>query len=339
MLTPTGPYCQDDRVCTCETGACDFGLHIFRPSSGPFYLVFHFVLLTTAAAALAFASYKGAFHEGFQLTGSWLDMVPAPDWMVVAKVSIQFGDSVAASLLLRALPTLVAGYFANGVIAFVDIRMRDTQCFSDLALGPLASSKSLAIGYVTKLSLLVPITAIDQGHYRLTFVSSVSTLAPLAPVFVAGLFIFESPAAETVLVRFAKVSLAIVCGYIVLFAAVLIVAWPRKRERLLRQTFTIADTVRPLLHSWLMDEPLLDDAMTQQEPEKFQAKVLLVGYLYQLGIIEHAACGGRHLGVELVSDEAGQRFRNIVSVKELLRKQKKHGTTWTQRRSYRYSGD
>lgn len=77
-----------------------------------------------------------------------------------------------------------------------------------------------------------------------------------------------------------------------------------------------------------MDEPLLDDAMTQQHPEKFQAKVLLAGYLYQLGIIEHAACGGRDLDVELVGDEAGQRFRNIVSVNELLKQQNEHSRTW-----------
>lgn len=223
-LTLIGPNCLADRVCTCGTGSCDFCLRIFPPSSGPLYHALHCILLLVAAAALALASYKGAFQEGFQLTGSWLDMVTAPNSLVVANVAIQFGDSVMASLLLRALPTLVAGYFANGVVADVDVRMRDTQCFSDLALGPLASSKALAIGYVTKLSLLVSITAIGQGHYRFTFVSSVSTLAPLAPVFVAGLFIFASPAAETILVRFAKVSLAIVCEYIVLFTTALIVS-------------------------------------------------------------------------------------------------------------------
>jgi len=333
VLIVLGLWCNEYSTCTSETHHCRFALHIFAPISHPIVRLIHLALLAAAIFGLAYASYQGAFRAGFQLKGAWLHAMASRGWLVVGGVAIHSDDSVSAALLLRALPTFMASYFANGVVASIDITMRDNQCFSDLALGPLPSRRSLGLDYVTKLSVLVPIAAIAQGHHRLAFVATVSTIAPLAPVFVAGLFVFESPAKETMLVSFAKVSLVVVCAYILLFMASLVVAWPRKRERLLRQRFTIADTVRPFLHTWLMDEPVLDAAMNEREPEKFQAKVLLAEYLYQLGIIEHATCGGSHLGVELVGNEAGQRFRHVVPVEKLLKRQEQHRKKTTRRSS------
>jgi len=202
------------------------------------------------------------------------------------------------------------------------VRLRDTQCWSSLAVHPCTSSQSLALEYSTMLTSLVPISAIRNGHYRLATVASVATVGPFAPIFAAGLCTFERTAPGTLKVVYSKPAFVMIIIYLVLFALATLLAVPRREELLLRPAYSIADVLKPFSRSDFMYRYKFSSTVAAQTQEMFRAKVLLTEYEYQLGVID-GTCGHKHLGVEAGHAKRGGDLPSIQSAKALVAEQNK----------------
>lgn len=332
--------CKEEGTCTCRTsGRCTFSRRMYPPMSRPAVLSAFLITLLVFTGFCVYIVAKGIFINGQELSGSWLklnstyisngtdadssDADITNGYVIVAGQVITAGDSTTANILFRAFPTYVAGLYAP-YFDGMEIRLRDITWISALAGGPQPSSKSLALDYATQFSFVVPVTACEHRHFRLGLIAFVNTFAPLFPVFVAGMVIFERRSADHLHLIISKASFIIVCIYLLFFLAATVAAWPRKTELLLRPFFSIADLVKPFAHSWLLEEDTtLDSAMSERTRERFRAKVLLAEYCYQLGITK-GTCGKLHRGIDIVGNELGDRYRSVVPANKLIREMRMH---------------
>lgn len=333
-----GGTCKEEGSCTCHNGGrCSYSRFLYPPMSNSVLLSIFLIILLVCIGGCVYIAATGVFMKGYDLTGSWLRLnatyVPnatksdadefTDGYVIVAGQVIRAGDSTTANILFRALPTYFAGLYVPYFDA-MEIRLRDITWISALATGPQTSGKSLALDYATQLSFVIPATACEQRHFRLALVAFVNTFAPLCPVFVAGMIIFERKSAEVLHLSISKTSFVVVSVYLVFFVIATIVAWPRKTELLLRPFYSIADLVKPFADSWLLEEDTdLDAAMCERTRERFRAKILLAEYRYQLGVTR-GTCGKSHRGIDIIGNEEGARYRDILSAQQLIREMKGH---------------
>jgi len=262
------------------------------------------VLLLAMVAALITAVVSGFLGSGALVTDPWLAQSgnTTAGWVSIDNTEeIELSDSYHATLIFRALPVYLSGVYSN-IASMHSMRLCDTQSWSDLAEGPLTSSQSLATEYATKLSFLVPLEACKNGHYRLAAASFVTLLAPLLPGFVSGLCILDRTGTATINVKFSKLQFVIVCLYVAMYAVHWGLGWPLRKELLLRRTLSIADRIRPFLHSRLLNDTVLQTAMADSDRENLHARVRLAGYLYQLGL-RRGTCGIAHVIVDIVGKQ------------------------------------
>jgi len=318
--------CSPDIVCSCSTGKrCRLVSRVYPYISHPLWMAFFMIILAGLVAALIIGATRGALRGGASVTAWWLSpSSTASSWTIIIDgQKVAPADSINANLMFRAVPILVASYYSNAVVANLSKRLCDTQCWSSLAAGPLTSTESLATSYSTKLSFLVPLDACRGGHYRLAAASFVAVVAPYLPVFVSGLCVFHRTGPNTIVITFAKPAFVIVCLYMFMFIVQWALAWPLPRELLLRSTLSIADRIRPFLHSSMLQDEALKVAAAETTQANFYARVLLANHRYQLGE-NKGICGRRHLGVDIVKKGNGEDKPLLMSAKELLTLKPKH---------------
>lgn len=291
-------------------------------------MAFCTILLLLATGLLAFAIMKGALDQGFHLKGPWIleqNDGPAGDW-VFAGVKINSADSTNVNIVIRGLPTVLTQWYVNTQLVNLSMRLRINQCWSDLATRPRTLNRSLALTYSTQMSYFVPKDAISKGHYRLATVSSIAFIGQLWPAFVAGLCSFYRTEPDQVLVTFSWPAFVIVCTFILLSAVALILGWPFEHETLMRESRSIADNLRPFVHSSITSNPSIRYAAICRTRKDMYANVYVKNFLYEL-YLKLSACGKFHLMVDITGHQyegVAIKASNIVTIPNLVASRQKH---------------
>jgi hypothetical protein len=244
--------------------------------------------------------------QGFSVPNDW--SLPA-DWNVTTSVdnhTISLLQPIDAkptlliyALLFRSLPTYAAGLFVNTIIPALDLNMRFMQPFVSMFEEPGKASETVLLAYITLSPLQVPLTAYDNGHYKVSWFSTLNTLSPLFPIFVGGL-LTVSAKGEQVSLSFSLSAYIGIIVSLVLYGVSLPFGFPHPHRLLPRQFYSLADLMAMCHESRFLSSPHLNIASRKVAPTKahMEARILLSRAEFLFGI--YTGRDGRpHLGFDV----------------------------------------
>jgi Protein of unknown function (DUF3433) len=261
------------------------------------------------------------------------------------------------ALMFRSAPTYVAGLFTSTVVTWIDLNMRFMQPFRNMFgegpkksiwqhskdwLGlrtraassasntktpeeertPAKAAESILLAYITVSPMQVPLTAWDNGHFKVCIYSTLSTLSPLFPIFVGGL-LTVTPNEENDRVNF-SFSLSAYIGIMVsltLYSILLPAAIPGAYRLLPRQLYSLADLMAMCHESKFMASPHLDITHRERTPSKqhLEARLLLTDDRFLFGVY-HGRDGHHHIGFDVAQEREPDfgKLKNLrASVKHI----------------------
>lgn len=243
------------------------------------------------------------------------------------------------ALMFRSAPTYAAGLFTSTIVTWIDLNMRFMQPFRNmfgegrkksiwqrsrgwLGWRPRAASsannteppeedrtpakvaESILLAYITVSPMQVPLTAWDNGHFKVCIYSTLNTLSPLFPIFVGGL-LTVTPNEKYDRVNF-SFSLSAYIGIMVslaLYSILLPTAMPGAYRLLPRQLYSLADLMAMCHESKFMASPHLDITHRERTPSKqhMEARLLLTDDRFLFGVY-HGRDGHRHIGFDVAQE-------------------------------------
>jgi hypothetical protein len=281
------------------------------------------------------------FHYGFGSSNHNLPPIDPADPMSTV---------LLWALMFRSAPAYVAGLFTSTIVTWIDLNMRFMQPFRNmfgkgrkisiwqrsrgwLGWRPMAASsannteppeeertpakaaESILLAYITVSPMQVPLTAWDNGHFKVCIYSTLNTLSPLFPIFVGGL-VSVTPNENHDRVNF-SFSLSAYIGVMVslaLYSILLPAAMPRAYQLLPRQLYSLADLMAMCHESKFMASPHLDITHRERTPSKqhMEARLLLTDDRFLFGVY-NGRDGHRHIGFD-VTQEREPDFGKLKSV-------------------------
>jgi hypothetical protein len=180
---------------------------------------------------------------------------------------------------------------------------------------PAKAAESILLAYITVSPMQVPLTAWDNGHFKVCIYSTLSTLSPLFPIFVGGL-LTVSPDDNFDKVNF-TFSLSAYIGIMVslaLYSILLPWAIPGAYRLLPRQLYSLADLMAMCHESKFMASPHLDITHRERTPSKqhMEARLLLTDDRFLFGVYR-GRDGHRHIGFD-VAQEREPNFGRLKDV-------------------------
>jgi hypothetical protein len=229
-------------------------------------------------------------------------------------------------LLFRSLPTYTAGLFINTIIPAIDLNMRFMEPFVSMFEEPGKASETVLLAYITLSPLEVPLTAYNNGHYKVSWFSTLNTLSPLFPIFVGGL-LTVSAKGDRVSLSFSLSAYIGIMVSLVLYGLSLPLGFPHAHRLLPRQFYSLADLMSMCHESRFLSSPHLDIASREVTPTKahMEARILLSRAEFLFGI--YTGRDGRpHLGFDVAKIAIDDP--NKAELTGLVRWIKPHGRLW-----------
>jgi hypothetical protein len=247
--------------------------------------------------------------QGFFVPNNW--SFPA-DWNVTTSVgghTVSLFEPTNAkptllvyALLFRSLPTYAAGLFVNTIIPALDLNMRFMQPFVSMFEESGKASETVLLAYITLSPLEVPLAAYDNGHYKVSWFSTLNTLSPLFPIFVGGL-LTVSAKDDRVSLSFSLSAYIGIIVSLILYSLSLPFGFPHPHRLLPRQFYSLADLMAMCHNSRFLSSPHLNIASRKITPTKahMEARILLSRAEFLFGI--YTGRDGRpHLGFDVAKE-------------------------------------
>ena len=177
--------------------------------------------------------------------------------------------------------------------------MRFMEPFVSMFEEPGKASETVLLAYITLSPLEVPLMAYDNGHYKVSWFSTLNTLSPLFPIFVGGL-LTVSAKGDRVLLSFSLSAYIGIMVSLVLYGLSLPFGFPHPHRLLPRQFYSLADLMAMCHESRFLSSPHLDIASRKATPTKahMEARILLSRAEFLFGI--YTGRDGRpHLGFDV----------------------------------------
>jgi hypothetical protein len=203
------------------------------------------------------------------------------------------------ALLFRSLPTYAAGLFINTIVPAIDLNMRFTEPFVNMFETSGKASETVLLAYITLSPLDVPLTAYNNGHYKVSWFSTLNTLSPLFPIFVGGLLTVFPKGDRVSLVFSLSAHIGIMVS-LFLYGLSLPLGFPHAHRLLPRQFYSLADLMAMCYESRFLSSSHLDIASREVTPTKahMEARLLLSRAEFLFGI--YTGRDGRpHLGFDV----------------------------------------
>ncbi|KAH8665112.1 hypothetical protein BGZ60DRAFT_565279 [Tricladium varicosporioides] len=260
------------------------------------------------------------------------------------------------ALMFRSAPTYIAGLFTSTIITWIDLNMRFMQPFRNMfgegpkvtfwhrlrdAIGfpgpgaasssnntgppeeeriPAKAAESIILAYITVSPLQVPLTAWDNGHFKVCIYSTLSTLSPLFPIFVGGLLtVTPDETYNRVNFSFSLSAYIGVMVLLVLYSILLPAAMPGAYRLLPRQLYSLADLMAMCHESKFMASPHLDITHRERTPTKehMEARLLLADDRFLFGVYQ-GRDGHAHMGFD-VAQERGPDFGPLRNLEDSVK--------------------
>jgi len=274
------------------------------------------------------------------------------------------------ALMFRSAPTYVAGLFTSTIVTWIDLNMRFMQPFRNMfgedlkiskpqrlrnCLGwrrktastanstelpddeerkPAKAAESILLAYITVSPLQVPLTAWDNGHFKVCIYSTLSTLSPLFPIFVGGLLtVTPDNTYERVNFSFSLSAYIGIMVSLALYSILLPTAMPGAYRLLPRQLYSLADLMALCHESKFMASPHLDITDRDRTPSKqhMEARLLLTDDRFLFGVYQ-GRDGQDHIGFD-VTQEREPDFGKLKNVKNSVKHIPPEGFTSTIQRT------
>jgi hypothetical protein len=199
---------------------------------------------------------------------------------------------------------------------------------------PAKAAESILLAYITVSPMQVPLTAWDNGHFKVCIYSTLNTLSPLFPIFVGGL-LTVTPDETYDRVNF-SFSLSAYIGIMVslaLYSILLPAAMPGAYRLLPRQLYSLADLMAMCHEAKFMASPHLDITDRERTPSKqhMEARLLLTDDRFLFGVY-HGRDGHRHIGFD-VAQVRGPDFGRLKNVEDSVEHIPPEGFTSTVQRT------
>ncbi|KAK5040737.1 hypothetical protein LTR13_003038 [Exophiala sideris] len=288
---------------------CPYYPYHHTPGLARWVLAVSILLAWVTLTGAIFALQRGWPFKGFGL----------PYDLGITQLKLDDDDNLLVyALIFRSVPTYLAGLYVSWIIPAIDLNMRFMQPFVRMfgADPPGAADKTILSAYITASPLQVPLSAYDNGDYKVSFFSTLNTLSPLFPIFIGGLLTLSKSPTNSELVCF-TFSLSAYMGVmtcLIIFSLSLPLAWPVIHRLLPRQFHSMADIMAMVHQAHLTADPDLDITWRseQQFPEAkdisrhvitpskrhLEARLLLRRDRYHFGIYL-GLDGQYHLGFDI----------------------------------------
>lgn len=246
-----------DSFCGCETSPrCEHYPYRCHPGYSVWWLFAWMVLVYVSFGACLYGLASKNVMNGFSVPNKWgFNPSQNASFGSIGNITFTPADHVGTelddpndpastlliyALLFRTLPTQMAGMFSLGFMLQVDISMRFMQPFVSMFSSPATAADTILLGYLTASPLEVPLTALDNGHRKVAWFSTLATFSPLFPIFVGGLFTITSTR-ERVYFSFSLSAFIGCFTFLFIYCISLGFAWPQPHRRLPRHFHSLAD--------------------------------------------------------------------------------------------------
>ncbi|KAK2739631.1 hypothetical protein FQN55_009367 [Onygenales sp. PD_40] len=203
--------------------------------------------------------------------------------LMIAFVVVSFVNRSIRDGFLPLLPTLPSftGFSSSnflysfipafiGIILFllwqpIDLYFRSIQPFCDLSSPEGAyAENSLLLSYPYCLPFEATILALNARHYKVAYISFMSTASLAIPVLAGGVFMARQ-SSEDNKVRISTFLPAYytLMGFVIIYALSFLILWPRRKRYLPHAIYTYADII-----SFLYQSPLLEDKVFREPRTK-----------------------------------------------------------------------
>ncbi|GLA29056.1 hypothetical protein CBS63078_1584 [Aspergillus niger] len=184
----------------------------------------------------------------------------------------------------------------------IDVYFRALQPFAALASPTGArAEQSLLLSYPSCFPFQVTLVAVLNRHYKVAWISFMSTVSAAIPILAGGMFIaLYHPSDGTILISALMPAFYAIVAFCALYMVSFLCIWPRRCRRLPHDISTLADQM-----SFLYQSPLLADKILREPRSKADLVTRLV--VAPPGDREHSMYGfgiyvGRdgkeHLGID-----------------------------------------
>ena len=187
------------------------------------------------------------------------------------------------------------------------MNMRFMEPFVGMFQHAATASQTILLSYLTASPLQVPLTAYDQGHYKVSWFSALGTISPPFPIFVGGLFTITGNR-DTVFFQFSTSAFICVLAFLLIYCVSLPVAWPQMHRLLPKYFYSLADPMAMCHQSRFLTSDILDISKPQVTREHMVSRLFLREDKYLFGIYL-GRDGKEHLGFDVA--ETG----NVLSTK------------------------
>ena len=288
-------------------------------------LVIHTIIMFASFGLCLYTAFTGQVRNGFSLandgfgfiqsngstnssssTGTNQTLHAGDDWLG----GIDFAPDTEHDLLIyayafRLLPTIVAGLISIGFMSAIDLNHRFVQPFLAMHESPGTASQTVLQEYTTASSLSIPQHAFANGHYKVAFYSVLSTIGPIFPIFVGGLFTMTNTG-KRVYFSYDLPAFIIVTAFVVLYCISLPMAWPTRKRRMPRVRYSMIDIVAMCHASHFIRSPNFDISSKRATREYMCSRIFLrednCEDKYQYG--EYFGVDGKwHLGFDVAEIE------------------------------------
>lgn len=240
----------------------------------------------------------GLVHDGYLIPS----YISYSDWLCL--------------LVFIFLPTLLAGLLV-GFITDVNIEKRFVQSFAAMYGSPGPASETILLEYLTVLPLLVPLQAIQNGHWQVAWFSLLHLVSPVFPILVGGSVTLTGTGTDAIL-HFGMPSFSAVFIFLNVSAISMYFARPTDNRLLPRDFNRLMDLI-PMCHAskflWRPDFDISDPGATR---EHMVARIFLREDKYRLGVYE-GVDGMNHIGFDMVGSDGVLPAKNPDCVAPALK--------------------
>lgn len=242
---------------------------------------------------------------------------------------ISYSDMLSSPVFIF-LPTLLACLLVN-FFTDVDIGKRFIQSFTGMYGSPGSASETILLEYLTELPPLVPLRAIQNGHWKVAWFSLLHFVSPVFRVLVGGSVTLTSTGTDVTL-HFGTPSFSAVFIFLNVYAISMYFARPTD-NRLLPRNFNRLMDLIPMCHAskflWRPDFDISDPGATR---EHMVARIFLREDKYRLGVYE-GGDGMKHIGFDIVGSDGILPAKNPDCVAPALKRRR-----WAHRRGQGVGG-
>ncbi|OJJ75575.1 hypothetical protein ASPBRDRAFT_118194 [Aspergillus brasiliensis CBS 101740] len=155
----------------------------------------------------------------------------------------------------------------------IDVYFRALQPFAALAAPTGArAEQSLLLSYTSCFPFQVTLVAILNKHYKVAWISFMSTVSAAIPILAGGMFIaLYHPSDGTILISALMPAFYAIVAFCALYMVSFLCIWPRRCRRLPHDISTLADQM-----SFLYQSPLLADKILREPRSKADLVTRLV---------------------------------------------------------------